>query len=92
MDGVEIDIVVRALERLAREGYEDVLLQPTHILNGEEYDKRGLIIQALRENLNIPGGEERLAVVYHIKQTELEQLRSEITEIAEKPSVCRLCR
>ena len=38
-DGVQIDNVDQALERLAREGYEDVLLQPTHILNGEEYDK-----------------------------------------------------
>ena len=37
-----------------------------YVVYGEEYDKRGLIIQALRENLNIPGGEERLAVVYHI--------------------------
>lgn len=43
-----------------------------YVVYGEEYDKRGLIIQALRENLNIPGGEERLAVVYHIKQTELD--------------------
>ncbi|MBS6215643.1 MAG: sirohydrochlorin cobaltochelatase [Clostridiales bacterium] len=38
-DGVHIDNVDQALERLARQGYEDVLLQPTHILNGEEYDK-----------------------------------------------------
>jgi len=59
-----------------------------YVVYGEEYDKRGLIIQALRENLNIPGGEERLAVVYHIKQTELEQLKSDIKEIEEKLSVC----
>ncbi len=38
-DGVQIDSVPQALERLAAQGYEDVLIQPTHILNGEEYDK-----------------------------------------------------
>ena len=38
-DGLHIDDVPQALARLAAEGYEDVLIQPTHILNGDEYDK-----------------------------------------------------
>ena len=37
--GVEIDDVPAALERLAGEGYTDLLLQPTHVMNGEEYHK-----------------------------------------------------
>ena len=37
--GVEIDDVPAALERLAGEGYADVLIQPTHVMNGEEYHK-----------------------------------------------------
>lgn len=37
--GVEIDDVPAALERLAGEGYTDVLVQPTHVMNGEEYHK-----------------------------------------------------
>lgn len=37
--GVEIDDVPAALERLEREGYTDVLVQPTHVMNGEEYHK-----------------------------------------------------
>ena len=37
--GVEIDDVPAALERLAGEGYTDLLLQPTHVVNGEEYHK-----------------------------------------------------
>ena len=28
-----------ALERLEREGYTDILVQPTHVMNGEEYHK-----------------------------------------------------
>ena len=38
-DGLHIDDVPQALARLAAEGYEDVLIQPTHIMNGEEFDK-----------------------------------------------------
>lgn len=38
-DGLVIDDVPRALTRLLDEGYDDVVIQPTHIMNGEEYDK-----------------------------------------------------
>ena len=37
--GVDMDNVPAALERLEREGYTDVLVQPTHVMNGEEYHK-----------------------------------------------------
>ena len=38
-DGLQIDNVSQALERLAGEGARDVVVQPTHIMNGEEHDK-----------------------------------------------------
>ena len=38
-EGLAIDGVPAALERLAAEGYGDVLIQPTHVMNGEEYHK-----------------------------------------------------
>lgn len=38
-DGLEVDSPAGALERLAREGVTDVVIQPTHVINGEEYDK-----------------------------------------------------
>lgn len=38
-DGVEIDDVPAALARICGEGYTDVVVQPTHIMNGDEYDK-----------------------------------------------------
>ena len=37
-DGIEIDNVTEAMERLAAEGYGTVLVQPTHVMNGYEYD------------------------------------------------------
>ena len=38
-DGLEIDNVAQALERLRREGFSDVIVQATHVMNGDEYDK-----------------------------------------------------
>lgn len=36
-DNLEIDTVPQAIERLAAEGYQEVLVQPLHIINGTEY-------------------------------------------------------
>ena len=38
-DGLEIDNVTQALERLEAEGFTDVTVQPTHVMNGDERDK-----------------------------------------------------
>ena len=37
--GLDIDNVTQALERLRREGFSDVVVQATHVMNGDEYDK-----------------------------------------------------
>ncbi len=37
-DGLHIDCVREAMERLITDGFDDLLVQPTHVLNGEEYD------------------------------------------------------
>lgn len=38
-DGIKIDTVEEALDRLAADGFRHVIVQPTHIINGEEYEK-----------------------------------------------------
>ncbi|MBC5738664.1 sirohydrochlorin cobaltochelatase [Lawsonibacter faecis] len=43
-DGLDIPSAAEALEDLLREGCTDVVIQPTHVINGEEYDK--LLAQA----------------------------------------------
>lgn len=37
--GCHIDSVPAALERLLAQGFDDVLVQPSHVMNGDEYDK-----------------------------------------------------
>jgi sirohydrochlorin cobaltochelatase len=38
-DGLDIDTVERALARLVVEEFDAVVIQPTHVMSGEEYDK-----------------------------------------------------
>lgn len=38
-DGIDTLNTAQALERLIADGYTDVIVQPTHVLNGDEYDK-----------------------------------------------------
>lgn len=38
-DGICIDSVPEAMERLMRDGVQEAVVQPTHVMNGGEYDK-----------------------------------------------------
>ena len=38
-DGICIDSVPEAMERLVRDGVQQVVVQPTHVMNGGEFDK-----------------------------------------------------
>ena len=37
-DGLVVDYVTDAMDKLVAEGYEEVIVQPTHVMNGMEYD------------------------------------------------------
>ncbi|MEG0291150.1 MAG: sirohydrochlorin cobaltochelatase [Anaerovoracaceae bacterium] len=44
-DGIHIDNVTEAMEKIIADGFKKVYVQPTHILNGDEYEKMlGLIV------------------------------------------------
>ena len=45
-EGIVIDSVQEAMERLCRDGFDEVLVQPTHIIPGEEYDR---LIEAMTQ-------------------------------------------
>lgn len=44
-DGVKVDYVTDAMDRLITDGYRTVLVQPTHIMNGKEYDDVARIVR-----------------------------------------------
>lgn len=48
-DNLHINNVTEAMEELIKEGFTDVLVQPTHIINGDEYEKMMHQIAPFRE-------------------------------------------
>lgn len=68
-DGVEIDNVSQALARLLQEGYTHVLIQPTHVINGEEFDKLRRQAEPFEKELSISMGTPLLTTVQDYKDT-----------------------
>ncbi len=51
-DGEIVDYVTDAMEKLSAEGFEKVVVQPTHVMNGDEYDD---VVRIVGEHIgNIP--------------------------------------
>lgn len=45
-DGIQIDTETEAIQKLEREGYKEVYIQPLHVVGGEEYDKiKKIVVQ-----------------------------------------------
>ncbi|GMA97523.1 sirohydrochlorin cobaltochelatase [Pelosinus sp. IPA-1] len=45
-DGIQIDTETEAIQKLEREGYKEVYIQPLHVVAGEEYDKiKRIVVQ-----------------------------------------------
>lgn len=49
-ENMDIDTVLEALKRMAADGMEDVIVQPTHIINGIENDR---MMEDLMENMSL---------------------------------------
>lgn len=50
---IYVDSVETALEKLIQNGYKEVILQPTHILNGNEYEKICKAADTFRERFSV---------------------------------------
>ena len=62
-DGLEIDDVTSALSRLVEEGFTQVVIQPTHILCGEEYEKLCALTVPFMRKLTISMGTPLLQTI-----------------------------
>ncbi len=51
-DEMKVDSVEEALKRLAADGFKKLVIQPTHVINGEEYDKLISICKSLTKNFD----------------------------------------
>lgn len=80
-DRIHIDTVTQALQRLADEEYQELIIQPTHLMNGIEYDEMVADAAAFRDQFDkIQIGNPLLTTVsdYH------EFIQAVLSEIPEK--------
>lgn len=49
-DGIKIDTEKQALEKLKAEGYKEVIVQPLHMIPGDEFDKVGKMVEQYAKN------------------------------------------
>lgn len=68
-EGLQIDSVEEALERMLSQGVTDLLIQPTHLMIGEEYRKAAEAVKAYR------GRFSRIALGSPLLTTEADLLR-----------------
>jgi sirohydrochlorin cobaltochelatase len=47
-DGIKVDTPEEALEKLKAEGFKEILVQPLHIIPGEEYDYVKLVVESFK--------------------------------------------
>ena len=51
-DGIEIDNVEEAFARLVKDGVKDLIVQPTHVMNGYEYDDLMKVVEDNRSKFS----------------------------------------
>lgn len=51
-DGLEIDNVEEALDRLVADGVKELVVQPTHVMNGYEYDDLAAAVESYRDKFD----------------------------------------
>ena len=55
-DGIHIDTVPEAMDRLLEEGFSRAVIQPTHIMHGEEYEKLCAMVKPYENRLSVSVG------------------------------------
>ncbi len=68
-DGMEIDNVSQALSRLKQEGCGHVLIQPTYVINGEEFDKLRKLAEPYAQEMSLSLGTPLLTTVQDYEDT-----------------------
>ena len=60
-EGIEIDTIVQAVEKIIKQDYTSIICQPTYIMHGREYQKMILQLQPYKQKINILYGKPLLS-------------------------------
>lgn len=83
-DKLEIDNVKAAMERLIADGVKKLVVQPTHVMNGEEYDEMmGIIVEYKDKFESFKVGSPLLTASDDYKQL-VEEVMAEMPKLGDK--------
>ena len=86
-DGMEIDNMQEALERLKSEKYSEVVVQPTLVMNGAEYDEMVAAVHEYEEEFDKIVVGKALLTSHHDYEVVLDALKTQIGELADDEAV-----
>ena len=86
-DGMEIDNMQEALDRLKSEKYSEVVVQPTLVMNGAEYDEMIAAVHEVEESFDKIVVGKALLTSHNDYEVVLEALKGQIGELADDEAV-----
>lgn len=86
-DGLVIDNVEQAMERLAADGVKDLVIQPTHVMNGKEFDQMMEAVAPYKDRFaSLKVGAPLLSSTEDYKQL-VEEIAAELPETKDGEAV-----
>lgn len=86
-DGMEIDNIEEALERLKKEKYSEVIVQPTLVMNGAEFDDVVAAVAEYEEYFDKIVVGDALLTSHDDYQIVIDSLKAQIGDLAEDEAV-----
>ncbi len=86
-DGIEIDNIEEALARLKKEKYSEVIVQPTLVMNGAEYDEVLAAVEVFEEDFDKIVVGNALLSSHDDYEIVVEALKAQIGELADDEAI-----
>ncbi len=86
-DGIEVDNITEALERLKSEKYSEVIIQPTLVMNGAEYEEIMAAVDEYEEAFDKLVVGNALLTSHEDYERVIEAVKPQIGEVAEDEAV-----
>ena len=86
-DGIEVDNMQEALERLRGQKYSEVIVQPTLIMNGAEYDEMVAAVEEYEEDFDKIVVGDALLTSHEDYEIVMDALKAQIGDLAEDEAV-----
>jgi len=86
-DGIEVDNIQEAMDKLKKEKYSEVIVQPTLVMNGAEYDEMAAVVEQFEEDFDKLVIGNALLTSHADYEIVIEALKAQIGELAADEAV-----